>query len=195
MLRGNGIEPDESRKMLVPNGGLNGFPLTRWRIALILPGISKQYRRACSQNIRPRTFRKFKVETKLLSKLRIFTEIHIFTKMLKQNDEYYIFRILRVLHILLHAVFCVLPAFYAFFTLSNFLLSKCIKIRCLAVLFKRLCWFECEIIWLNWWNYFFFFFLFIPNKKIRIKRNIHHITFILFQHVYPLATRTRHSYQ
>lgn len=156
MLRGNSIEPDESCKMLVPNGGLNGFPLTRRRIALILSGISKQYRRACSQNIRPRTFRKFKVVTKLLSKLRIFMEIHIFTKMLKQDDEYYISRILHVLHIL-HAVFCVLSAFYAFFTHSNFLLSNCIKIRCLAVLFKRLCWFECDIIWLNWWNCFFFF--------------------------------------
>lgn len=118
MLRGNSIEPDESCKMLVPNGGLNGFPLTRRRIALILPGISQQYRRACSENIRPRTFLKFKAETKLPSKLRIF---------------------------------------------------KLMKL--------------------------FFFLCFIPNNKIRIKRNIHHITFILFQRSYPLATRTRYSYQ
>lgn len=78
MLRGNSIELDESCKMLVPNGGLNGFPLTRRRIALILPGISQQYRRACSENIRPRTFLKFKAETKLPSKLRIFKLMKLF---------------------------------------------------------------------------------------------------------------------
>lgn len=135
MLRGNSIEPDEPCKMLVPNAGLNGFPLTRWRIALILPGISKRYRPACSENIRPRTFLKFKVKTKP-----------------QVNREY----LQKFLHIT-----CVLRIF----TLLNFLSSKCIKIRCLAVLFKRLRWFEREIIWSNWWNCFFFCLFQIKNSN------------------------------